>query len=146
MNSYRGIFTYNDILYYDSYNESDDTYNSEVIYLDCCMINNVPSSGLLAGSKYSKIVINYRLHCNNYFMNSIINEYTIDLSTEDSPPNVFHSLFSYKINNPNGNLTNFEFNDCTMLVDIGDIKEGMKFKNIIVSVEIIPLPENKINN
>ena len=140
MNSYRGIFTYNDILYYDSYNEDDDTYNGEVIYIDCCILNDLPRDGLVAGSKYSKIVINYRLHCNNELMSSIINEYTIDLSTEDPPPDVFHSFFSYKTNKPNGNLTNFEFNNCTMLVDIGDIKEGMEFKNIIVTVEIIPLP------
>ena len=64
-----------------------------------------------------------------------------DLSTEESPPDVFHSFFSYKRETYNGNLTNFEFNNCKMLVDIGDIKEGMEFKNIIVSVEIIPLPE-----
>jgi hypothetical protein len=141
MNNYRGIFTYNKILYYDSYNEEDDTYNSEVIYVDCCMLRDVPTSNLVADAKYSKIVINYRLHANNDLMSSIINEYTLDLTTEESPPDVFHSFFSYKKEPYNGNLTNFEFNNCKMLVDIGDIKEGMEFKNIIVSVEIIPLPE-----
>lgn len=134
MNNYRNIFTYNDILYF-----SDDinNLNSEVCYLDCNIVNSVKN--LKSGTKIDKIYINYTLYgCNS---NGIViyEEPMIDLRTSksDQTVNNFNDMFLYEYENNNYNLTNYEFYNCKMLIDAGDMKKNTLFHKILVKIEII---------
>ncbi len=134
MSNYRNIFTYKDIKYHS---ESEEDNNSEVIYNDCFILISVKN--FKAGDKFNKICINYTLYGCNENGVVIYEEPMIDLSASSWSKNNFHNMFTYEYESNNYNLTNFEFYNCKMMINAGDMKKDMYFEKIFVKIEIITL-------
>jgi len=136
MTNYRNIFTYKDVKYHS---ESYEDSNSEVIYQDCFILNNVKNVN--AGDKVNKICIDYTLYGCNENGVVIYEEPLIDLGGSfnlESKHN-FHNMFTYDFESNNYNLTNFEFYNCKMMIDAGDMKKDMHFEKIFVKIEIVTI-------
>ena len=133
MTNYRNIFTYKDIKYYS---DNLDNLNSEVCYLDCNIVNSV--NNFKAGTKLDKIYINYILYGCDERGVVIYEEPMIDLRTSESMQDSnFNDMFMYECEINNYNLTNYEFYNCKMLIDAGDMKKNTLFEKIFVKIEII---------